>query len=67
MEKLISSAGGRKFLVVVGAGIVTTILCATGIVTESVYETVVIGIVGLFITGNVVQAVTAPKKGQPDD
>ncbi len=47
--------GGRRFLLAMGCGGVTAILCWFGKVSDAVYATVVIATVGGYITGNVVQ------------
>lgn len=54
--------GGRRFILAVGSGAVTSILCAFGTIGEATYATVVLGTVGAFITGNVVSEI----KGRPD-
>lgn len=60
MEKtmqMIIGVGGRKFFATIGCGVVTSILCAFGKITGEVYAAVVIGTVGAYITGNVVQEI----------
>jgi hypothetical protein len=64
MRALIENIGGRRFIVCVGAGVVTSILQWFGKIDASgnTYTMVILGTVGAFITGNTVQKVkgTAP-------
>lgn len=47
--------GGRRFILALGCGFVTALLCWFGKVSGEVYATVVIATVGGFITGNVLE------------
>lgn len=49
---IISTLGGRRFLLCVGCGIVTSLLCWFAKITGEVYATVIIATVGGYITGN---------------
>ena len=51
----LESFGGRRFLISIGCGAVTALLCWYGKVSGEVYATVVLGTVGGYITGNVWQ------------
>ena len=48
----------RKFILSMVAVLATAILCAVGIVSESVYSTVVIAVVGGYLAANVTQRAT---------
>jgi len=52
--------GGRKFLLCLGCGIVTTVLLWFGKLDGAAYTTIILGTVGAFIVGNV----AAQKKGE---
>lgn len=49
------TAGGRRYVMCMGACIVTTLLMAFKIIDGSVYENVIIYVVGIFVTGNGIQ------------
>lgn len=57
MRQLIENIGGRRFLMTVGAGVVTALLQWFGKLDAagSTYAMVVIGTVGAYITGNTAQ------------
>lgn len=55
--------GGRRFLLTIGCGIVTSLLTFLDKLDGATYATVTIATVGAFIAGNVVSEV----KGKPDD
>jgi uncharacterized membrane protein YeaQ/YmgE (transglycosylase-associated protein family) len=62
----ISSLGGRKFLLCVGCGAITSILLWCGKLDASAYQTVILGTVGAFVAGNVVaQKRTDAQKDTP--
>lgn len=48
-------AGGRRFVMTMGAGIVNTALFAVGIMTEGGYITLTLATVGAYLTANGVQ------------
>lgn len=52
---LITRLGGRRFLLTVGCGLVTSILCWHGKINGAVYATVIVATVGAYITGNTIQ------------
>lgn len=53
--------GGRRFLLAVGCGLVTTALCWFGKIDGATYAMVIVATVGSFIAGNVVESMKAPK------
>lgn len=53
----LKAVGGRRFLLTLGCGGVTALLCAFGKISDAVYATVIISTVGAYIGGNVVEAV----------
>lgn len=60
----LQALGGRRFLLALGAGVMTWLLCWFGKVSGEIYATVVIATVGGFITGNVWEANMAAKAGK---
>lgn len=54
---MISTLGGRRFLLTLGCGAMTTLLCWFAKITGEVYATVIIATVGGYITGNTWQKV----------
>jgi uncharacterized membrane protein YeaQ/YmgE (transglycosylase-associated protein family) len=62
----ITSLGGRKFLLCVGCGAITSILLWCGKLDSAAYQTVILGTVGAFVAGNVVaQKRTDAQKDAP--
>jgi roadblock/LC7 domain-containing protein len=63
MRQLIENVGGRRFIATVGAGVVTSILQWFGKLDPSgtTYAMVILGTVGVFITGNTAQKVMSSK------
>ena len=57
----IPSLGGRRFLLTLGCGAMTTLLCWFAKITGEVYATVIIATVGGYIAGNVTQKIKAPQ------
>jgi uncharacterized membrane protein YeaQ/YmgE (transglycosylase-associated protein family) len=53
----LTTFGGRRFLLTVGCGVVTSVLLWHGKLDGPVYATVVLGTVGAYIAGNTVQKV----------
>lgn len=53
-----SRYGSRKFLLAAAALGSATWLVATGAITPAVYQYVVLGTVGVYVTGNVAQKAT---------
>lgn len=48
---------GTKFIATIGCGFVTTLLCWNGKISDDIYAMVILGTVGAFIAGDVVQKV----------
>lgn len=48
----IAAAGGRRFLLTLGAGVMSSVLLACGQLTSGDYVLVVLGTVGAYIAGN---------------
>jgi len=62
IRSMLDGAGGRRFAVTIGAGLVTSILQWFGKldVAGTAYAAVVIGTVGAYIAGNTTQKIKAP-------
>lgn len=56
----LETLGGRKFLLVLLVTIASTALTWSAKIDGATYSLVTIGIVGAFITGNVVQTIKTP-------
>ena len=65
----IACFGGRRFLLCVGAGVVTSVLQALGKLDAagSTYSMVILGTVGAYVTGNTAQKVLRPVDSLPDN
>jgi predicted metal-binding transcription factor (methanogenesis marker protein 9) len=57
ISRWLSALGGRRFWLSLGAGLCTTILAWYAKISPEVYRDVVLGTVGMYITGNTVQKV----------
>lgn len=57
---MLSNAGGRRFMLALISGAGTWVLCLLGRIDGNAYMLTTIGIVGAYITGNVMQKVKAP-------
>ncbi len=57
---MINSLGGRKFIMTMGCGIITTALVWFGKIDGAIYATVIIATVGAFIAGNAYTTKGAP-------
>ena len=68
VAELIENAGGRRFLITVGAGTFTTLLQWNGKIDPAgnTYMLVIIGTVGAYIAGNTTQKVKANTKEEAD-
>lgn len=49
--------GGRRFLLTIGCGLVTSILVWEGRIGDAAYASIIIATVGAYITGNVISEV----------
>ena len=58
--------GGRRFLLTVGCGVVTSALCWFGKISGEVYAAVIIATVAAYITGNTSQKLGARSRGEAD-
>lgn len=56
----LTGLGGRRFVLTLGCGVATFILCWNGKISGEVYATVTIATVAAYITGNVTQKIKAP-------
>lgn len=61
LHDFIDAAGGRRFLMVIGAGIVDTVLLWFGKLAGGEYVTVTLATVGVYIAGNTYQKANAGK------
>lgn len=61
MSDLIESAGGRRFVMTMGCGIVCTILVVLGHITDVIFRDTIIATVSVYIAGNTTQKIKAPK------
>jgi predicted metal-binding transcription factor (methanogenesis marker protein 9) len=52
-----SSFGGRRFILSLGAGVATTVLAWWSKITPEIYRDVILGTVGLYISGSTYQKV----------
>lgn len=59
----LTSLGGRRFVLALGAGVVTSVLVWYGKITPEIYRDVVLGTVGMYIAGNTFQKVKAQQSG----
>lgn len=62
MRGLISNAGGRRFVMTIGCGLVTSVLLWFGKLTSGDYMAITIATVAVYIGGNTYQKT----KGAPD-
>ena len=62
--QLCAESGGRRFVLTVGGGLVSTALFVGGYLTESGYITLQLATVGSYIASNVVQKYNEVKHGE---
>ena len=60
----INRMGGRTFLITLGCGIATSVLCWFGKIGEGTYSVVILGTVGAYIGANAVRGVQQDKAAQ---
>lgn len=58
----LTAIGGRRFLLTLGCGIVSSILVWHAKISDTVFATVIIATVGAYITGNTFQKVKESKE-----
>jgi hypothetical protein len=63
LRDLISAAGGRRFVLTVGAGVIHGFLLWFGKLTESGYVTLTVATVGAYIAGNTIQKIKKTDAG----
>lgn len=64
IEALREALGGRRFLLSAGAGIVNTLLVVHGFITPTIFESLTIATVGMYIAGNGWQRLVEKKSAQ---
>lgn len=57
LKDWLSAAGGRRFLITLGAGLVHTTLLICRVLSQSNYLTLTIATVGAYITANTIEKV----------
>lgn len=67
MFDIITKLGGRRFILTLGAGIVTTLLLIHRDIDQSIYSTLILGTVAAYITANTVQKTLNNKYNGKDD
>lgn len=65
MTSPLSRFGGRRFLLTVGCGVVTSLLVWFGKISDGVYSAVIIATVAAYITGGTAQKITQQQPGAP--
>lgn len=60
IRRIIEVLGGRRFLLSLGAGLVTSVLVWYAKITPEVYRDVILGTVGIYIAGNTFQKTRVP-------
>ena len=60
MNTLLTTMGGRRFVLALVSGAGTWLLCWSGKIDGNAYTLTTIGIVGAYVTGNTIQKVKAP-------
>lgn len=63
MYPIIPKLGGRRFIMAMGCGMVCTVLVFFGKISGEVFATIILGTIGGYITGNLVQRIKAPTGG----
>ena len=60
-----SSFGGRRFVLTVGCGLITSLLCWFGKISDQVYATVILATVAAYIGANTIQKQTEIRESAP--
>lgn len=55
MNNICTYFGGRRFVLAVGCGVITSFLCYANKIDGAVYATVIISTLGAYISGNTYQ------------
>lgn len=55
MRQLIANAGGRRFLMTIGCGVITSFLLFHGKLTPETYRDIIIATLAVYIGGNTYQ------------
>jgi hypothetical protein len=61
----ITALGGRSFLLCVGSGLMTTLLCWHAKIDGNIYRDVILGTVGAYIVNTVMRDRAVAKTGSP--
>lgn len=59
---LLAWLGGRKFVLAVGCGLITSVMRAANVLSDGGYVTIIMGTVAAYITGNVFQKRREPER-----
>lgn len=62
LRRTVAALGGRRFLLALGAGGITSALVWYGKIDGVIYRDVILGTVGIYIAGNTYQKATELKK-----
>lgn len=60
-----ASLGGRRFILTVGCGLITSLLCWFGKISDQVYATVILATVAAYIGANTIQKQTEIRESAP--
>jgi hypothetical protein len=66
IQKLITSAGGKRFFMAMGAGIVNTLLLIFGFISPEIYRDLTIATVGVYIGAQTWEQVSARRSAGTD-
>ena len=61
MEKFITSAGGRRFMMTMGCGVACTVLVWYAKIIDSIFRDIIIATVAVYIAGNTYQKIKGSK------
>jgi hypothetical protein len=54
-REVLEHMGGRRFLLCLGSGVITSLLTWVGKIDGSIYATVILGTIGVYVAGNTYQ------------